>query len=53
MKEDKFMAKYLYRTIAEKIIQEISSGQLLPGEPVPSSRKLSQRYGVNQLTTIN
>ena len=47
------MAKFQYRTIAEKILVDIKKEILLPGMNVPSSRDLSRIYGVSQLTAVH
>jgi GntR family transcriptional regulator len=40
----------LYIQIAEGICNRIEAGELLPGERLPSERKLSQMLGVNRMT---
>lgn len=40
----------LYRQIGATILQQIQSGQLRPGEQLPSELALCESYGVNRLT---
>ncbi|MEU1419225.1 GntR family transcriptional regulator [Kitasatospora sp. NPDC005751] len=42
-----------YETIAQELSQEISSGTYRPGEPLPSSSELCQRFGVAPMTLRN
>lgn len=39
-----------YLQIAEKLLAQITSGQLAPGERVPSLRELAKAYGVSPVT---
>ena len=36
----------VYRQLANIVRQQIASGELAPGRPIPSVRTLTQRYGV-------
>ena len=47
------MGKYLYRTIADRILADIKSGNLLPGMNAPSCRELSDMYSASQVTTAH
>lgn len=40
----------LYAQIAEGILDRIESGELAPGDRLPSERKMSRMLGVNRLT---
>jgi DNA-binding GntR family transcriptional regulator len=40
----------VYVQLASILREQIASGELQPGRPVPSLRTLSERYGVNRLT---
>ncbi|UCD37243.1 MAG: GntR family transcriptional regulator [Fidelibacterota bacterium] len=40
----------LYRQISADIKQQISSGELLPGDQIPSQNELARQYGVSLLT---
>ena len=40
----------LYIQIAESLLNQIESGELSPGDRLPSERKLSEALGVNRLT---
>lgn len=40
----------LYVQIAESLLDKIESGELSPGDRLPSERELSERLGVNRLT---
>jgi GntR family transcriptional regulator len=40
----------LYQQIAEDLRQQIESGQLAPGQPVPSETELIEKYGVSRIT---
>ena len=42
----------LYQVIMKYIMQQIQSGQLLPGEKLPSERRLSDLIGVNRSTIV-
>ena len=39
----------IYRSIMEMIVQKIQTGELLPGEKIPSERKLAE--GAERLST--
>ncbi|MBM0230778.1 winged helix-turn-helix transcriptional regulator [Micromonospora sp. STR1_7] len=41
-----------YRRIANEIAGRIKSGELAPGEKLPSTRELAEQYGVH-ISTIN
>ncbi|MEH1164214.1 winged helix-turn-helix domain-containing protein [Micromonospora sp. CPCC 205539] len=41
-----------YRRIANEITEKIKSGNLAPGEKLPSTRELAEEYGVH-ISTIN
>ena len=40
----------VYRQLANIVRQQIVSGELAPGRPIPSVRTLTQRYGVARMT---
>lgn len=40
----------LYIQLQDIIIKKIEEGQYLPGEAIPSERKMAERYGVNRMT---
>jgi GntR family transcriptional regulator len=40
----------LYVQIAESLLDKIESGELVPGDRLPSERELSEKLGVNRLT---
>lgn len=40
----------VYVQLANILREQIASGELAPGRPVPSLRTLVERYGVNRLT---
>lgn len=40
----------VYVQLANILREQITSGELAPGRPVPSLRTLVERYGVNRLT---
>lgn len=42
--------KSLYRQLADQLRQAIQSGELGPGEQLPSERELTERYGVSRNT---
>ena len=42
-----------YQQIAENLRAQITSGQLAPGEPIPSETVLMERYGVSRITARN
>src|SRR4051794_1947379 len=39
-----------YRQVADELREAIASGEIAPGEPLPSVRALSQRYEVTNVT---
>jgi GntR family transcriptional regulator len=41
-----------YRRIANEITSKIKSGELAPGEKLPSTRQLAEQYGVH-ISTIH
>ncbi|MGC4796170.1 GntR family transcriptional regulator [Micromonospora saelicesensis] len=41
-----------YRRIATEITEKIKSGELAPGEKLPSTRELAEQYSVH-ISTIN
>lgn len=43
----------IYQQIAAHIRQQIMSGQLTPGQPIPSGRTLAQQYGVSRETAAS
>ncbi|MFC0234641.1 PLP-dependent aminotransferase family protein [Vagococcus entomophilus] len=43
----------LYRSIADLIMQKIKDGQLLPGERLPSERKLAEELKINRSTVVH
>lgn len=43
----------VYQQIMEQIIEYIQTGQLNPGDRLPSERKLADRYGVNRSTVVH
>lgn len=49
---DKVKQVPLYQGIMRHIIQQIQTGQLLPGEKLPSERKLAELIGVNRSTIV-
>ncbi len=50
MKLDRQSFVPLYYQIQERLRQEIETGHIGPGEPVPSERELSVEYGVSRMT---
>lgn len=42
----------IYQSIIKHITQNIQSGQLLPGQKLPSERKLAALIGVNRSTIV-
>lgn len=40
----------LYAQIHQSLRELISSGDIIPGAPIPSERELSERYGVSRMT---
>ncbi len=46
-------AEPLYKQIQEKIKNKIQSGELRPGDRVPSEKELAQQYHVSQITSKN
>lgn len=40
----------LYYQIKTRLLEQIESGQLKPGDRVPSERELTERYGVSRMT---
>ena len=40
----------VYVQLAAILRQQIESGELAPGRPVPSVRTLTERYGINRAT---
>ena len=42
----------IYQLIMKHITQSIQNGQLLPGEKLPSERKLATLIGVNRSTIV-
>jgi DNA-binding GntR family transcriptional regulator len=44
------MTQPLYKTIAEKLIDEIESGHYTCGDMLPTEAKLSQKYNVSRIT---
>ena len=48
---NKSLGDLLYKQIEEQIIEQISSGQLKGGDPLPSVRGLSQELEVSMITT--
>jgi GntR family transcriptional regulator len=40
----------LYIQIAERLVSQVESGELAPGNRLPSERELSERLGVNRMT---
>lgn len=51
-KPDRELKKPLYLQIAEHIEQRITLGELPPGSPLPSERKLAEQLGVNRSTIV-
>ncbi|MFC4098698.1 MocR-like pyridoxine biosynthesis transcription factor PdxR [Paenibacillus xanthanilyticus] len=49
---DRASDRPLYRQIAAYIEQRISLGEMPPGSPLPSERKLAQQLGVNRSTVM-
>ncbi|MEB3101507.1 FadR/GntR family transcriptional regulator [Ferviditalea candida] len=47
----KISARKIYEEITEHIKQEIMSGSLSPGEKLPSTKELSERFAVGRSTT--
>ncbi|MDC9284352.1 GntR family transcriptional regulator, partial [Clostridioides difficile] len=43
----------IYRSIMEMIVQKIQTGELLPGEKIPSERKLAEYLSVNRSTVVH
>ena len=43
----------IYRSIMEMIVQKIQTGELLPGEKIPSERKLAEYLSVNRSTAVH
>lgn len=43
----------IYRSIMEVIVQKIQTGELLPGEKIPSERKLAEYLSVNRSTVVH
>lgn len=41
-----------YRQITEKILHQIATGELVPGARVLSSREITERYSVSQITAL-
>ncbi|MFF0122572.1 GntR family transcriptional regulator [Micromonospora arida] len=41
-----------YRRIANEIAGKVKSGELAPGEKLPSTREMAEQYGVH-ISTIN
>ncbi len=47
------MSHPLYKRIQDDIRQRVRSGELRPGDIVPSEKELALRYGVSQITSKN
>lgn len=45
------MSEPLYRRIQQDILDAIASGQLQPGDRLPTEAQLSQQYGVSRITS--
>ncbi|MBF8807904.1 MAG: PLP-dependent aminotransferase family protein [Enterococcus lacertideformus] len=43
----------IYRQIMEQIMSNIEKGKLIPGDPLPSERKLAQAFQVNRTTVVH
>ena len=47
---DRNSAVPLYYQIRQQLLEQIQSGELSPGQPIPSEHELSARFGVSRMT---
>lgn len=43
----------LYIQLQDVLIKRIEEGEFLPGEMIPSERKMAEQYGINRMTVKN
>lgn len=48
MRPDPILRRKLYQEVVERLLSRIESGEIAPGDPLPSERELMETYGVGR-----